>query len=87
MDALSLASFEERAALSEARLAILESKLAGGQGGGSAASHADLQALRATLVEARKEAAQAAAREQALEEENAKLKYQIVHLKRAAAVQ
>eukprot|EP00983_Pelagomonas_calceolata_P001792 60151-Pelagomonas_calceolata.AAC.3 len=33
-------------------------KLAGGQGGGSAASHADLQALRATLVEARKEAAQ-----------------------------
>jgi len=39
----------------QARLAILESKLAGGSG---AASNADLQALRATLVEARNGAAQ-----------------------------
>jgi len=30
---------------------------------------------------------QAASREHALEEENAKLKYQVLHLKRAAAVQ
>jgi len=30
---------------------------------------------------------QAAAREQALEDENAKLKYQVLHLKRSAAVQ
>jgi len=56
MDPMSLAAFNERAAQSEARLAQLEAQLKGytataGQQGADA-----LVCLRATLLEARKEA-------------------------------
>ncbi|KAG2484121.1 hypothetical protein HYH03_017071 [Edaphochlamys debaryana] len=86
MDALSLAAFEERASSAETRLATLESLLAGG----GVTDTASLLELRNLLVAAKEEAArvqeerdQAVAARKGLEDEVAKLQYQVLHLKRA----
>lgn len=86
MDPLSLAAFEERAATAEARLAVLEAKAATG----SVSNPAALQQVRALVVAAKEqtlqlqqERDQAVADKKSLEDELLRLKYQVMHLKRA----
>ncbi|PNW76954.1 hypothetical protein CHLRE_11g482600v5 [Chlamydomonas reinhardtii] len=80
MDALSVAAFEERAATAEARLSALESLLSSGAG---PADSAALTELRALLVAAKEESEKEAVQRKSLEDEVAKLRYQVLHLKRA----
>ncbi|GFH23830.1 uncharacterized protein HaLaN_21514, partial [Haematococcus lacustris] len=95
MDTLTLAAFEERASVAEARLAALESRIAT-QGtpappqDAPVPSTADLAEIRQLLVRAQQEAAglqsskdQMVSELAALHAENLKLKYRIVHLKQA----
>ncbi|PNG99747.1 hypothetical protein TSOC_014470 [Tetrabaena socialis] len=86
MDSLSLAAFEERASTAESRLAALEGLLASS---GPPADSSALLELRALLVQAKEAAVtaeaerkQAVAERSALKDEAAKLRYQVMHLKR-----
>ncbi|PSC75985.1 MICAL C-terminal isoform B [Micractinium conductrix] len=87
MDAQALAAFEARASQAEQRLAALEAKLGGAaaSAGGVDASRyvAELQTLREVLVAAKAEQEGLEKRVADLEQENSKLRYQCLHLKRA----
>ncbi|PSC75986.1 MICAL C-terminal isoform A [Micractinium conductrix] len=85
MDAQALAAFEARASQAEQRLAALEAKLGAASAGGVDASRyvAELQTLREVLVAAKAEQEGLEKRVADLEQENSKLRYQCLHLKRA----
>mmetsp|Transcript_1987 Transcript_1987/g.5054 ORF Transcript_1987/g.5054 Transcript_1987/m.5054 type:complete len:98 (-) Transcript_1987:33-326(-) len=89
-------AFERRAAEAEERLSLLEKKVAGKSSGGGAMSDEKLAEVLSVLYQVRgalgkeKNNQRLAERKQAaleksvkaLEDENSKLKYQILHLKR-----
>lgn len=93
LDALAYAAFEERASAAEARLGVLERMLAKSIGAGPVplpTPTKELEELRDILLRAKDETDklklerdEAMAARTKLEEENSKLKYQIMHLKRA----
>mmetsp|Transcript_36998 Transcript_36998/g.82252 ORF Transcript_36998/g.82252 Transcript_36998/m.82252 type:complete len:95 (+) Transcript_36998:41-325(+) len=81
MDALTFAAFEQRATEAETRLNVLETKLLAGAV--AAGKTDELLALKELLVKAREETVKLQEERNAAVAENAKLKYQVKHLKRA----
>mmetsp|Transcript_1692 Transcript_1692/g.4131 ORF Transcript_1692/g.4131 Transcript_1692/m.4131 type:complete len:109 (+) Transcript_1692:293-619(+) len=99
MNDMALDAFEARAKAAEERLNLLETRLAGGGAAVAPGPSADtskyaaaLTEVRGVLVKAKAEQEElqakfeeAMANAKVLEAENSKLKYQVLHLKRAVA--